>query len=93
MLKFFYTTVTGWKGRSIKYAAGYDHLSKDVMLVSFARCSEKDVFNKQKARAICAGRIVKGKFIEVEKNGRDTYETLQQVIQEHEQKVQENYGN
>lgn len=91
MLKFFYTTIKGWKGQDVKYAVGYDHVSKDTMMVSFARCSPKDVFSKEKARAMCAGRLIKGKFIEVNKNGLGTYETLQRAIREHEQKVQENY--
>lgn len=58
--------------------AGYEKINDRKLLVTFARCSERDVFNKAKARLICEGRMRKGvKTLEVIiPEGKDRYQTL-----------------
>lgn len=59
---------------------GYERLDNKgrELLVTFARCSERDVFNKAKARLICEGRMRKGvkTFEVVIPEGKDRYQTL-----------------
>ena len=92
MLKFFYLNTTGWKGKPVQYAAGYERINKEKLLVSFARCSDKDVFVKAKARLICKGRLNAGKCTEVtQEDGKGLYETLILAIKEHEKTVEQAY--
>jgi hypothetical protein len=69
---------------------GYEKVNKDgkLLLVTFARCSENDVFNKKKSRLICSGRFRKGKYVELKHDGKDIYETLIKAAITHEETIQ-----
>lgn len=96
-MRFFHQGKEGDKGGT---TVGYTYLdknNKNKMLITFARCSDHptstDVFSKAKSRLICAGRLAKGKFMQVEKpEDMDRYEFLLRLIEENDKKVKEQYG-
>lgn len=67
---------------------GYERVDREgrKLLVTFARCSERDVFSKAKARLICKGRMRKGvKIFEVSiPEGKDRYQILLDEALKHE---------
>lgn len=95
-MKFFHLKKTeGWNGKPIGYTVGYERLSDETLLVTFARCGVQDAakgYVKARGRAICRGRFNKNIYTEVHQpKGTDLYEVLLRATQEHEQKVKANY--
>ena len=94
-MKFFYIREKDEKGvpyRRGGMAVGYEPYN-ETLLISFARCSINDVWDKQKAQLICVGRLARGKFKEIPMPAKGTlYDTLIKEAQVYEQKVQEAYG-
>lgn len=71
---------------------GYEPVDKEKkqLFVTFARCSEKDVFNKDKSRKICRGRMENGKFLVVSKTpDQDLYVLLKEQAHRHDLACQE----
>jgi hypothetical protein len=78
-------------GMSIGYE--YADAAKKELFVTFARCSERDVFNKAKSRLICKGRMEKGKFLVLEKpKDVDLYVFLKEKAYIHDLACQEGKG-
>ena len=75
---------------------GFEILDKDktTFAVTIARCSERDVFNKARARAICSGRMAKGKKVQhVTRSAEmDIYEFLGRLVVENDAKVRSAKG-
>lgn len=74
---------------------GYVKMPDGKFLVTFARCSELDEFNKAKARQICLGRFAKGvKMKEMEiPDGTNRMETLVAAAKLNDKETQEKYGH
>lgn len=92
-MRYFYLLNKDEKGSITLHGphtvVGYERVVDDKYLVTFARCSERDRFNKKKARLICDGRLRKGKFIETEvPEGMDRYEHFINLAKANEQKIQ-----
>ena len=68
---------------------GYEKMPEEsTYLVTFARCSPEDVWNRQKAIAMCMGRLCKGKFVEVVvPEGQDKYKLFRDAAAEFETKL------
>lgn len=63
--------------------------NEQKMLVTFARCSERDVWNRQRSIQICLGRFAKGKYSEIDKpENKDKYEVLLTAALSHEKDLE-----
>lgn len=75
---------------------GYERIDTtgNKFVVSFARCSERDVWDRKKSLKICTGRMNVGKCeIVVKPATMDKYEFFCQLVQEHDKKIKEAYGH
>lgn len=73
---------------------GYVPLEDRKLLVTFARCSENDVFNKHKAHLICIGRMAKGvKMVNlIVPEGQHRIDALKDAAAAYEKTILQNYG-
>ena len=95
-MKYFYMNRKNPDGsykRCGGLAIGYFRPQDGKLLLTFARCSENDVWNNEKARMICNGRLLKGRYKEIAAPEKGAlYNTLIKEGEAYEQKVKETYG-
>lgn len=92
MLRYFHLPHQSVTGGKVTTTIGYHRVEKGSpkLVVTFARCSENDVFSKKKAHLMCEGRMRKGKCELVEiPEGMDKYEFLTKLAMEHDKKVKD----
>ena len=66
--------------------------ARHKLRITFARCSERDVWDKTKAHLICTGRLRVGKFTEINRPKKgQLYRTLIREIKANDQRVKKAY--
>lgn len=79
------------KGFGPAMTLAYEKLEGGKLLLTIARCSEKDRWSHKKALMICRGRFAKGKKLSIVpvNEGADIYQVLNQEARKYEESVQQ----